>query len=327
MRLVFMGTPDFARTALDALHAAGHQIVAVYAQPPRPAGRGKKPRPTPVHVRAEALGLPVHTPTSLRDSAALAGFAAHRADAAVVAAYGLILPSPLLALPRLGCLNIHASLLPRWRGAAPVQRAIMAGDAETGVCVMRMEAGLDTGPVLARVATSIDAADTGATLTARLAQIGAEAMVDTLARLRDDPGLQATPQPETGVTYAKKIDKAEARIDWTQPAEQIDRQIRALSPIPGAWSLIADARVRLLMSRLADPPGGADPAGGAGTAGGAETAVRPGGTVLAAGPAGLIVACGEGAVALVSLQRAGAGPLDTAAFLRGRPLAVGTRLG
>ncbi|MFP4326387.1 MAG: methionyl-tRNA formyltransferase [Paracoccaceae bacterium] len=302
MRLIFMGTPDFSVPVLEALVAAGHEIAAVYCQPPRPAGRGKKPRPSPVQARAAALGLPIRHPESLRSEAERAAFAALEADAAVVVAYGMILPQPVLDAPRHGCLNIHASLLPRWRGAAPIQRAIMAGDAETGVCIMRMEAGLDTGPVLLRGATPIGPEDTSASLHDRLSEIGARLIVETLARLDQ---LTEEPQPETGVTYAAKIDKAEAAVDWMAPAREVDRRIRGLSPFPGAWTLIGGERVKVLVSRLANGEG------------------RPG-EVL---DARLRVACGEGAVRLVRLQRAGRAAQEADEFLRGWPVPVGTVLG
>lgn len=305
MRLIFMGTPDFAVPALDALHAAGHDVACVYTRAPQPAGRGQKERPSPVHARAAALGLPVRTPRTLRDPAEQAAFAGLGADVVVVVAYGLILPQPILDAPARGCLNIHASLLPRWRGAAPIQRAVISGDAETGVAIMAMEAGLDTGPVLVSEATAIGPHDTAGTLHDRLAALGARLIVDALARL---DRLAPVPQPEAGVTYAAKIDKAEARVDWTRPAAEVDRLIRGLSPFPGAWTGIGGARVKLLLS---------EPAAGSG----------PPGTVLdgdaAAGPT---VACGDGAVRLLRLQRAGRGPQDAADFLRGFPLAPGTRL-
>ncbi|MEM8654550.1 MAG: methionyl-tRNA formyltransferase [Pseudomonadota bacterium] len=301
MRLIFMGTPDFSVPALDALHAAGHDIAAVYTQPPRPAGRGKKDRPSPVHARAEALGLPVHHPTSLRNDDAQNTFAALNADIAVVVAYGLILPQPILDAPTHGCLNIHASLLPRWRGAAPIHRAIMAGDTETGVCIMQMEAGLDTGPVLMRERAPIGDTDTTADLHDRLAAMGADLITQTLAHL---PTLAATPQPDTGVTYAHKIDKAEAAIDWTQPASDIDRQIRGLSPFPGAWFDHDGTRIKVLGSTLAQ---------GTGTPG----------TIL---DDTLTLACGTGAVRLTRLQRAGKGAQDADVFLRGLPLPQGTQL-
>ncbi|WP_299652392.1 methionyl-tRNA formyltransferase [uncultured Tateyamaria sp.] len=301
MRLIFMGTPDFSVSALDALHSAGHEIVCVYTQPPRPAGRGKKDRPSPVQVRAEALGLQVRHPVSLRNEAAQAEFAALNADIAVVVAYGLILPQPILDAPAHGCLNIHASLLPRWRGAAPIHRAIMAGDAETGVCIMQMEAGLDTGPVLMREVTPIGPDETTAVLHVRLAGIGAELIVNTLAQL---PDLSAMPQPEEGVTYAHKIDKAEAAIDWSRDAVEVDRQIRGLSTFPGAWVEHAGLRIKVLGSELAD---------GQGTPG----------TLL---DGALTVACGTGAVRLTRLQRAGKGAQDAEVFLRGMPMTKGTQL-
>jgi methionyl-tRNA formyltransferase len=302
MRLVFMGAPDFAVAALDALLAAGHEIACVYSQPPRPAGRGQAERPTPVARRAGAAGLPVRTPRTLRDTAEQAAFAAHGAEAAVVVAYGLILPRAVLDAPARGCLNIHASLLPRWRGAAPIQRAIMAGDRETGVSIMRMEAGLDTGPVLLAEAWPIRADETAGSLHDRLAALGARLIVEALARLDT---LVPVPQPEAGVTYAAKIDKAEARVDWTRPAAEVDRLIRGLSPSPGAWSEIGGERVKFLLSA---------PAEGAG----------PPGTVL---DAGLTVACGSGAVRLLRLQRAGRAPAAAAEVLRGFPLPAGSRFG
>ncbi len=301
MRLVFMGTPDFSRPALDALVEAGHEIACVYTQPPRPAGRGQKPRPSPIQARAEALGLPVRAPVSLRDAGAQAEFAALGAEVAVVVAYGLILPRAVLDAPARGCLNIHASLLPRWRGAAPINRAIMAGDADTGVCIMGMEAGLDTGPVLLREAVSIGAEDTAGTLHDRLAALGGRMIVEALAGL---DAITPAPQPEAGVTYAAKIDKAEARIDWTRPAEEVDRQIRGLAPFPGAWCEIGGERVKVLLSEMAEGSGAP-------------------GMVL---DEDLAVACGSGAVRLTRLQRAGAGAMDAATFLRGRPVAPGTRL-
>ncbi|MFC0199777.1 methionyl-tRNA formyltransferase [Paracoccus rhizosphaerae] len=289
MRVIFMGTPEFSVPALRAI-ASDHEVAAVYSQPPRAAGRGQKPRPSPVQAAAEALGLTVRTPERLRDPQAQADFAALNADVAVVVAYGLILPQPVLDAPRLGCLNIHASLLPRWRGAAPIHRAILAGDAETGVAIMQMEAGLDTGPVMATRRTPIGADETTADLHDRLAVIGADLIADVLPRLP----LPATPQPKQGVTYAAKIDKAEARIDWSRPADEIDRQIRGLSPFPGAWCDIDGERVKLLRSRVV--PGGGQP-----------------GTVLPS----FTVACGTGAVQITLAQRAGKRPMAAADLLRG----------
>ncbi|MBK0326379.1 methionyl-tRNA formyltransferase [Rhodobacteraceae bacterium F11138] len=301
MRVIFMGTPDFSVPVLQALADAGHEIVAVYCQPPRPAGRGKKNRPSPVQARAEALGLPVRHPVSLKTAEAQAEFAAFQPEIAVVVAYGLILPQAVLDIPPRGCLNIHASLLPRWRGAAPIHRAIMAGDAETGVCIMRMEAGLDTGPVLMRKAIAIADTETTGTLHDRLSALGADLIVQALAAL---PDLTLRPQPAEGVTYAEKIDKAEARIDWTRPAQVVDRQIRALSPFPGAWTEIGASRVKLLASRVASGQGAP-------------------GLVL---DDALTVACGEGAISILHLQRAGKGAQDTETFLRGWPVPAGTQL-
>ena len=301
MRIVFMGTPDFSVPVLDALVADGHEIAAVYCQPPRPAGRGKKDRPTPGYARATELGLEVRHPVSLKGADQQAEFAALAADVAVVVAYGLILPQAVLDAPHHGCLNIHASLLPRWRGAAPIHRAIMAGDAETGVCIMQMEAGLDTGPVLMREATAIGSEETTAQLHDRLSDMGAALIVQALRRL---PELTADVQPEEGVTYAHKIDKAEARVDWTRPAAEVDRQIRGLSPFPGAWCEIDGQRVKLLASRLTEGTG-------------------PAGVVL---DDSLRVACGDGAVELLRLQRAGKGAQDREVFLNGFPVGAGTQL-
>ncbi len=301
MRIVFMGTPDFSVPVLDALVDAGHEIACVYCQPPRPAGRGKKERPSPVQARAEALGLPVRHPVSLKAPEQQEAFAALGADVAVVVAYGLILPRSVLDAPRLGCLNIHASLLPRWRGAAPIQRAIMAGDAETGVCIMQMEAGLDTGPVLLRKATPIGAEETAGELHGRLSALGAEAIVEALGRLE---GLSPELQPEDGVTYAQKIDKAEARIDWTRPGDEIARTIRALSPFPGAWTMIGDRRVKLLSARPAEGSG------------------RPGEVLR-----GLTIASGEGAVEVTQVQPEGRPAMNVEDWLRGARVAPGEIVG
>ncbi len=299
MRIVFMGTPEFSVSVLEALVAAGHELAAVYCQPPRRAGRGKQERPSPVQVRAEELGLPVRHPANFKADQDRADFAALNADIAVVVAYGLILPRAILDAPRLGCLNIHASLLPRWRGAAPIQRAIMTGDAATGVCIMQMEAGLDTGPVLRCVETPITADDTGATLHDRLSDIGAKLIVEVLA----DLPIEARPQPETGVTYAEKIDKAEAKISFARPAAQVDQHIRGLSPFPGAWFEIDGERIKVLQSVQVD---------GHGTPG----------TVLEE----TTIACETGAVRLTRLQRAGKAPMDAEVFLRGFPLESGRLL-
>jgi methionyl-tRNA formyltransferase len=300
MRIAFMGTPEFAVPALDALVAAGHGIAAVYTQPPRPAGRGKKLQASAVQLRAEALGLEVRAPISLRNSDALAAFTALDLDAAVVAAYGLILPQAILDAPKCGCLNIHGSLLPRWRGAAPVQRAILAGDMQTGVMVMQMEAGLDTGPVRAKAATDI-AAKTAGELTAELAMMGAGLMVQVLANL---DGFPAAVQPAEGVTYAAKIDKAETRLDFSQSAQQAERQVRAYNPAPGAWFEYDGERYRVLAAQL--------------SAKGGET-----GTVI---DDALTIACNGGAIQPAVIQRAGKPAMPLAEFLRGNIIPIGTRL-
>ena len=301
MRIIFMGTPDFSVPVLEALVDAGHDVVAVYSQPPRPAGRGKKDRPSPVQSKAEALGLTVRYPVSVRTDEALAEFQALNADIAVVVAYGLILPQSILDAPVKGCLNIHASLLPRWRGAAPIHRAIMAGDEETGVCIMQMEAGLDTGPVLSRHTVSIGESETTQQLHDRLSDIGATAIVDALAQV---DRLDAQPQPNDGVTYAAKIEKSEAVIDWSKPAIEVDRLVRGLSPFPGAWFEMNGTRVKVLGSTLVEQSGTA-------------------GCVL---DDELTVACGEGAIRLTKLQRAGKSAQDAEQFLNGWPLPAGTQL-
>ena len=290
MKIIFMGTPEFSVPSLQAL-AKAHEIVCVYCQPPRPAGRGKALRATPVQQAAEDLGLPVRHPSSLRSAEDQAAFAGLKADIAVVVAYGLILPQPVLNAPAFGCVNIHASLLPRWRGAAPIHRAILAGDPETGVCLMQMDAGLDTGPVLLRAATPIGAEETTADLHDRLSRMGADLVVSALPRLSS---LVPVPQAADGVTYAAKIDKSEARIDWTAPAPVIDRQIRGLSPFPGAWCEIAGERVKFLRCRLAEGQGAP-------------------GQVLH----GLTIACGTGAVEITLAQREGKRPALAAEVLRG----------
>ncbi len=300
MRVVFMGTPEFAVPTLHALIAAGHEVVAVYSQPPRPAGRGKKLQPSPVHLAAQAAGIAVHTPISLKGADEQATFAAHRADVAVVAAYGLILPQAVLDAPRHGCLNVHGSILPRWRGAAPVQRAILAGDDETGVTIMQMERGLDTGPMRAAVRTPVDRKTAGA-LTAELAALGAGAMIDVLADL---PGHPPVVQPDHGVTYAAKIDKAESRLDFTQPAAVVERSVRAFAPAPGAFFELDGERYRVLAAEAV--AGDGDP-----------------GTVI---DAALTIACGAGALRPSLVQRAGRPAMDTPALLRGRAIAAGTRL-
>ena len=300
MRIVFMGTPDFAVPTLRALHEAGHEIAAAYTQPPRPAGRGKQLQPSAVQREAEVLHVPVRCPASLKDLAAQAELAALAPDVAVVAAYGLILPQAVLDIPRHGCLNVHASLLPRWRGAAPIQRAIMAGDPVTGVTIMQMEAGLDTGPMLATARTPIEDKTAGE-LTEELAEIGAQLMVGTLIDL---PMLHPIAQDDGDATYAAKIDKAETKIDWTGDAEAIERRVRAFAPAPGAWFELDRERVRVLE---------------------AEVVAREGkpGTVL---DEQLTVACGYAAIRPVRVQRAGKPAMNAAAFLRGKGVPAGALL-
>jgi methionyl-tRNA formyltransferase len=302
MRIAFLGTPDFAVPTLAELAAAGHEIAAVYAQPPAPRGRGQAVRPSPVQAFAETLGLPVRTPTSMRDPDVVAAFQALDLDAAVVVAYGQILPKAVLEAPRLGAFNLHGSLLPRWRGAAPIQRAIMAGDAVTGVQVMRMTEGLDEGPVLLSESVRIGPLDTAGTLHDRLSVVGAHLLPRALAAI-ERGAAQETPQPADGVTYARKITPAEARIDWTAPAEAVDRKIRGLSPFPGAWFEAPTekglARVKALLSRVEEGEG------------------APGALL----DDGLLVACGAGAVRLLTVQREGRSAQDAATFLRGFNLA------
>jgi methionyl-tRNA formyltransferase len=300
MRVVFMGTPDFSVPTLHALHEAGHEIPAVYTQPPRPAGRGKQEQPSPVHRAAEALGIAVRHPKSLRDLDTQADFLAVEAELAVVVAYGLILPKAILDGPTRGCLNVHASLLPRWRGAAPIQRAILAGDHVTGVTIMRMEEGLDTGPMLATARVPVEDKTAGE-LHAELAEIGARLLVDTVAQLDQ---LKPEPQPELGATYAAKIDKAEARIDWSKPAELIEREVRAFAPFPGSWFELDGERIKVLRARVIGVNG-------------AE------GTVL---DDQLTIACGNAAIRPLLIQRAGKPAMEAEAFLRGKPVPVGTVL-
>lgn len=298
MRVVFMGTPDFSVPALKALVEAGHEIVCVYSQPPRPAGRGQQLRPSPVQAAAEAMGLPVRHPVKLRSPEDQAEFAALSADVAVVVAYGLILPQAILDAPKFGCLNIHASLLPRWRGAAPIHRAIMAGDAATGVCIMQMEAGLDTGPVLLREELPIAETQTTLDLHDALSTLGGRMIVEALARL---PELIPEVQPEEGVSYAHKIDKAEARIDWSEPATVVARKIRGLSPFPGAWCQMGAERLKLLRATATSGEG------------------VPG-RILAVPKApgeALVIACGEGAVAITEAQREGKRALPAPQALQG----------
>ena len=307
MRLAFLGTPPFAVATLAELISAGHEIVAVYTQPPRPRGRGQALQPSPVHAFAESLGLPIHTPDRMRDPAEIAAFAALNLDAAVVVAFGQILPKEVLEAPRLGSFNLHASLLPRWRGAAPIQRAMMAGDEVTGVQVMRMTEGLDEGPIVLSETVRIFAGDTAASLSERLSAVGAQLMPRALAAI-ERGGAGETPQAEDGVTYARKIKPEEARIDWTRPAAEIDRHIRGLSPFPGAWFTAASergpVRIKALLSRVEDASG------------------APGETL----DDRLLFACGAGAVRLLQVQREGKGVQDAEVFVRGFPIPAGVRL-
>ena len=300
MRLIFMGTPDFAVPTLNALVDAGHDVVAVYSQPPRPANRGKKLTPSAVHARAEELGLEVRTPVSLKGAEEQEAFAALNANAAIVAAYGLLLPQPILDAPKYGCLNVHGSLLPRWRGAAPVQRAILAGDAETGVMVMQMEAGLDTGPVRATARTPIDRKTAGE-LTDELARLGAKLMVDVLADIDNHP---AVAQPEEGVTYARKIEKSEARLDFNQSANAVERQVRAYNPVPGAFFEFQGERYRVLAADI----------------------VEAGGTSGITIDGELVIACATSAIRPTIIQRAGKPAMPLADFLRGNKIPAGTVL-
>jgi methionyl-tRNA formyltransferase len=307
MRLAFLGTPDFSVAVLAALVEAGHEIACAYSQPPAPRGRGQALRPSPVQAFAEARGIPVRTPASMRDPEEVAAFRALGADAAVVVAFGQILPAAVLEAPRLGSFNLHASLLPRWRGAAPIQRALMAGDPVTGVQVMRMTEGLDEGPVLATATVRIGPLDTAGSLHDRLAAAAAELIVRTLPAIETGEALE-TPQVEAGVTYAKKIRPKEARIDWTKPGREVDLKIRGLSPFPGAWFLLptdkGEVRVKALLSAYEDAEG-------------------PPGTVL---DDRLLVACGGGAVRLLKVQREGRGVQDAEVFLRGQPVSPGAKL-
>ncbi|RVT39788.1 methionyl-tRNA formyltransferase [Sphingobium algorifonticola] len=300
MRIIYMGTPAFAVPPLERLVAAGHDIVAVYSQPPRPAGRGKALRPSPVQAQAEALGLPVHVPVSLKDAAAQAAFAAHGADVAVVAAYGLILPRAILYAPKRGCLNIHASLLPRWRGAAPIQRAILAGDTLTGVTIMDMEAGLDTGPMRAKHVTPIETKTAGE-LTAELAEAGARLMAEVLEDIEAFP---TVPQPSEGVTYAAKIDKAEAKLDFTADAHAVERQIRAFNPAPGAYFSYRGERMRVHAANV-------------------ETRNGTPGMML---DDSLLIGCGSGSIRPTLIQRAGKAAMSAGELLRGFTMAAGTHV-
>ncbi len=307
-RLIFAGTPDFAVPALQALIDAGHVPVAVYTQPDRPAGRGRQLRASPVKACARAAGIPVHQPASLRDPAVWAELAATTPDLLVVAAYGLILPPAVLAIPRLGCVNIHASLLPRWRGAAPVQRALLAGDGETGICLMRMEAGLDTGPVLARAACPIPRGTTGGELHDRLAALGAETLRVALPDLLAER-LAAEPQDDALATYAPKLDKAEAELDWSRPALELERRVLAFNPYPVARTWLDGQPLRVWRARAER-----------------ESVAAAPGTVLREDPAGIVVAAGSGALCLTEVQLPGGRPLPAAAFLNAHRLA-GQRLG
>lgn len=300
MRIIYMGTPDFAVPALEALAKAEHTIVAVYSQPPRPAGRGKSLTPSPVQQQAEAMGIEVRVPVSLKDEAVQAEFAALDADVAVVAAYGLILPRAVLDAPRHGCMNIHASLLPRWRGAAPIQRAILSGDNVTGVTIMDMEAGLDTGPMRAKYVTKIEGKTAGA-LTAELAQAGAALMVEVLDDIALHPPMA---QPQEGVTYAAKIAKAEARIDFTRPAIQVERQVRGFNPFPGAFFEYGGERFRILAAQIEHEDG-------------------PPGEML---DDALLIGCGHGAIRPTLIQRAGKAAMPPDEMLRGFDMPAGSRV-
>ena len=307
MRIAFLGTPDFAVTCLAELVASGHEIVCVYSQPPAPRGRGQELKPSPVHAFADGLGLPVRTPLSMKTSEEIEAFKALDLDAAVVVAFGQILVKDVLEAPSQGCFNLHASLLPRWRGAAPIQRAIMAGDAVTGVQVMRMSEGLDEGPILMSEQVAIAADDTAASLHDKLAAVGARLLPVALAAIERGV-VQETPQATEGVTYAKKIKSAEARIDWTRPAVEVDRHIRGLSPFPGAWfeapSEKGPVRVKALLSRV-------------------EAASGAPGTAL---DDALLIACGDGSIRLLRAQREGKGVQDAQTFTRGFPIPAGTVL-
>jgi methionyl-tRNA formyltransferase len=298
VRIVFMGSPDFAVPSLNALVDARHDVVAVYSQPPRPAGRGKGERKTAVHERAEQLGIEVRTPRTLRDADEQERFRALNADVAIVAAYGLILPKPILEAPKMGCINVHASLLPRWRGAAPIQRAILAGDEMSGVTIMQMEEGLDTGPMLLKHELEIRGKDAGQ-VTEELAKLGAEALMEWL-----DHQTPPQPQPETGATYAKKVDKAEARIEWARSAEEIERRIRAFAPQPGAWFEANAERIKLLRADVVEGSG------------------KPG-EVL---DGQLTISTGSGAIRPLQVQRAGRAPMSPEELLRGFAIPKGTIL-
>jgi methionyl-tRNA formyltransferase len=299
MRIVFMGSPDFAVPSLNALVEAGHEVAAAYAQPPRPAGRGKAARKTAVHARAEELGIEVRTPRTLRDPEEQGKFRALDADLAVVAAYGLILPKPILEAPKGGCINVHASLLPRWRGAAPIQRAILAGDEVSGVTIMRMDEGLDTGPMLLKRELDIRGKSAGQ-VTEEIANLGAAALAEWLTH-----PTPAEPQPSEGATYASKIDKAEARIDWSRGAEDVERQVRAFNPVPGAWFEVEGERIKLIEAAV-----------------GKDASGQPGEVLDDC----LNIACGSGYVRALKVQRAGRGPMTAGELLRGFAIPKGAIL-
>jgi methionyl-tRNA formyltransferase len=306
MRLIFMGSPDFSVPLLAALIDAGHEIVCVYAQPPRPAGRGQKEQPCAVHAYANQHSIPVRTPKSLKKSDdEQAAFAALNADVAVTAAYGLILPKAVLDAPRLGCINVHASLLPRWRGAAPIQRAIMAGDTQTGITIMQVDEGLDTGPILLTGSLPITATTTAGALHDDLAGMGARLTIEALRGLAKGT-ISPVPQPDDGSTYAAKIERAESRIDWSLPASQLERRLRAFHPWPGIWFEYEGVRIKVLAAEVCDGDAAAEP-----------------GTVM---DENLRVACGEGALRLTRVQREGKAPADAQAFLRGYSILAGSIL-
>ncbi len=304
MKIIFAGTPEFARLALAAIIEAGHEVALVLTQPDRPSGRGMKLTPSPVKQEAENHGIPVFQPASLKDPASHQPIREAGAEVMVVAAYGLILPQAVLDIPARGCLNIHASLLPRWRGAAPIQRAIEAGDTETGICIMQMEAGLDAGPVLLEKRLAILETDTGVSLHDKLAELGAQAIVEALARLHE---LDPVTQPEQGVTYASKLNKEEARLDWGLPAQELARKVRAFNPVPGAWTLFEGEPLKIWQAEAV--PGNGRP-----------------GEVLEAAAGRLVVACGKGALRLGELQKAGSRRMDAVAFLAGGKIPPGTLL-
>ncbi len=303
LRLAFMGTPDFSVPVLASLVAAGHEVVCVYSQPPRAAGRGQNLKPSPVQAKAEELGIEVRTPAGLKGEDEQAAFAALELDCAVVVAYGLILPPAILAAPRLGCINIHASLLPRWRGAAPIQRAILAGDDVSGVTIMQMDEGLDTGDMLLSNSVPITAETTGESLHDALSEMGAEMVIGALVGLEAGT-LTALPQPEEGITYATKLERQEGHFDWQKSAVELERLVRAFTPWPGSWFEFGEERIKILSAELANSTGEA-------------------GTVL---DEQLTIACGEGALRLLKVQRAGKGPMAAADFMRGFDLPVGSRL-